>query len=154
VKLYLVQHGEAKPKEVNELRPLTEKGKNDVSKMAIFLKSAGVKVDTIWHSEKQRSIETAEIIGREVSPRTGLKKKEGLAPNDPVDKWQDTLERTEEDTMIVGHLPFLQKLSGLLLANSESSEIVAFCQGGCVCLERKAPKSWELIWAVCPQLIK
>ena len=39
MKLFLVQHGKAETKETNPLRPLTEQGREDVSKIAEFIKS-------------------------------------------------------------------------------------------------------------------
>jgi len=40
VRLYLVQHGEAVPEEVDPTRPLSEAGKLDVERLAWFLVDA------------------------------------------------------------------------------------------------------------------
>ena len=54
--IYLVQHGEAKPEEIDPERRLTENGTRAVQKVADFLrKSSGLEVDTIWHSGKPRA---------------------------------------------------------------------------------------------------
>ncbi len=153
MKLYLVQHGEAKSEDADPKRPLTEKGVQDVTKTALFLKKSGVGIDIIWHSAKTRAIETAQIIAKELSPREGIKQKEGLAPNDPAKKILDNILSAESDLMIVGHLPFLQKLVSLALLNSESLAIVGFRQGGIVCLERKGTGAWELIAAIPPDML-
>jgi len=154
MKLYLVQHGEAQPEEVDPKRPLTEKGKTDVSRMAKFLKEAEVKVDTIWHSSKTRAIQTAQIFGEALLPKEGIMEKPGLAPNDPVDQWPKEVTGKEQKLMIVGHLPFLQKLTSMLLTGApETRPLVDFHPGGVVCLERKESGEWRLIWAITPDLI-
>ncbi len=150
MKLYLVQHGEATSEEVDPNRPLTEKGRKDVSRMADFLKERGIRVATTWHSEKLRAIQTAQILGEMIS--TEIVKKEGLAPNDPVARWLEELNSRVEDIMIVGHLPFLQKLASLLLVGDESFPIIAFRPGGVVCLEREERK-WATVFLVPPELV-
>jgi phosphohistidine phosphatase len=47
MKLYLVQHGEAKREEEDPSRSLTENGRIEVERVAGFLMRAGVKVDRI-----------------------------------------------------------------------------------------------------------
>lgn len=150
MRLYLVQHGEAASKDVDPNRPLTEKGKEDISRMADFLKKRGIRVSATWHSGKLRAIQTAQILGEAVS--TEIAKQEDLAPNDPVDKWLEKLNARVKDVMIVGHLPFLQKLASLLLVGDESSRLITFRTGGVVCLEREEEK-WSLIWMVSPELV-
>jgi phosphohistidine phosphatase len=150
MRLYLVQHGEATSKEVDPNRPLTKKGKEDISRMADFLKKKGIRIIATWHSEKLRAIQTAHILGEAVSSE--IIKQEGLAPNDPVDKWLEELNTGVKDIMIVGHLPFLQKLASLLLVGNESSQVITFRRGGVVCLEREEGK-WSLVWMLPPEIV-
>ncbi len=154
MRLYLVQHGEATDKEIDPARPLSEKGKTDVSKIAKFLKEKKLNVESIWHSTKRRAIQTAQILAESIIPKEGIIEKQGLAPNDPLDKLYQELTRENKDLMIVGHLPFLQKLSSLLLTNSENYKVIAFSPGGVICLEREDGGNWHLIWAITPELIK
>lgn len=151
MRLYLVQHGEATPKETDPNRPLTGKGKKDVSRMAKFLKEKGIRVIATWHSEKLRAIQTAQILGKAVAVE--IVKQGGLAPNDPVDKWLEELNTRVKDVMIVGHLPFLQRLASLLLVGDESSWLITFRPGGVVCLEREEEK-WSLVWMMPPELVE
>jgi len=152
MRLYLVQHGEATSKEIDPDRPLTKKGRKDVSQMAKFLKKAGIRVIATWHSEKLRAIQTARILGEAISVE--IVKQEGLASNDPVDKWLEELNTRVKDVMMVGHLPFLEKLVSLLLAGDESSQIVAFKPGAVVCLKREdAGEKWSLAWLKLPELV-
>jgi phosphohistidine phosphatase len=153
MKLYLVQHGESNPKEVDPSRSLTDKGIIDVKKTADFLKSLQVSLKSVWHSGKNRARQTAEILVEAVQGGD-LEMREGLAPNDPVDPVRDELSQTRDDLMIVGHLPFLGKLASLLVAGGESADAVSFRQGGIVCLERDEEGAWRMRWMVTPDLLR
>ena len=71
MRLYLVQHGEAVVKDGDPARPLTDRGRRDAGKTAEFLRIAGITVDIIWHSAKQRARETAEIFAEILSLQKG-----------------------------------------------------------------------------------
>ena len=63
MQIYLVQHGEAKPEEIDPQRRLTESGARAVQNVADFLRtSGGLKVDAIWHSGKARAQQTEELL--------------------------------------------------------------------------------------------
>jgi len=63
MRLYLVQHGKAKSKDEDPDRPLTDQGRNDIKKVAVFLaENAGLKVTSIYHSGKTRARQTAEVL--------------------------------------------------------------------------------------------
>ncbi len=153
MKLYLIQHGEATTEEVDPSRPLTAKGRSDVQKIASFLKGVGVSPSLILHGGKTRARQTAEIIAAQLGPDCRVKEREGLAPNDPVKVLANELSEMATDLMIVGHLPFLGKLASLLIAGSESKNVVAFRQGGVVCLQRNEDQSWQVAWMVTPELL-
>ena len=78
-------------------------------------------------------------------------KKQGLAPNDPVDPWVEELNKSTDDVMIVGHLPFLSKLVSRLLGREE--ELISFQQGGIVCLEKMEHLQWRIRWMVVTELL-
>lgn len=153
MRLYLVQHGEAEPKEVNADRPLTEKGKADSARTAEFMKKSGIKPHFIWHSAKLRAEETAKIFSDRLKPVKGLERREGLAPNDPVNEVFSLIESHEEDIMLVGHMPFLQKLASLLITGDESVRAVKFTQGGVVGLEKSEANNWQVIFSLSADII-
>ena len=153
VRLYLVQHGEAKREEEDPLRPLTERGKAEVEEIAKFLAEAGIKVERILHSGKLRASQTAEILGRYLKPPKGIKATDGLEPMADPRIWAERLEKLDEDLMLVGHLPHLRKLASLLLVGRDDLEIVRFRYGGVVCLERDENNLWSLIWFIRPEII-
>jgi phosphohistidine phosphatase len=155
MRLYLVQHGESIPEQLDPDRPLSDKGKADVSKAANFLKQYGIKIDIIWHSTKLRAKQTARLMAEVISPQEGILEKRGLAPNDPVAGIKmEILKEKQEDIMVVGHLPFLSKLASLFLINDESYQVIGFQQGSVVCMEQKEDEIWSVRWMVIPELIK
>ena len=153
MRLYLVQHGEAKPKDVDPERRLTEKGRRDVEKVAAFLRPLGLAVAAVWQSGKPRARQTAEILAGALEAKAGVVERAGLAPNDPVAPVAEQFNDAAEDTMIVGHLPFMGKLAALLVAGDESAAVVAFRNGGVVCLERNDDGAWSVRWAVTPDVV-
>jgi phosphohistidine phosphatase len=108
----------------------------------------------ILHSSKTRARQTAEIIAVRLSPGCQLKERDGLAPNDPIDALVNEVSGMASDLMIVGHLPFLGKLAARLLAGVESKNVVAFRQGGVVCLQRTQDQTWQVAWMITPELLK
>jgi len=153
MKLYLVQHAKAAPKEVNPQRSLTEEGRRDVQKVAAFVKPLRLCVDYLWHSGKRRAAETAELLAEVIDIKEATIARDGLSPNDDVNTLKDELALSQEHIMVVGHLPFLSKLASLLLAGSESADMVAFKNGGIVCLNRSETNQWQVDWVVTPELI-
>ncbi len=153
MRLYLAQHGEAAPEHVDPDRQLTEKGIADVRKISSFLRPFGLTVGSVWHSGKARATQTAEIIAAGIEGPAPVMRS-GLAPNDPVSPIQEQIADMLDDLMIVGHLPFLGKLAAVLVTGSESADIVAFQQGGIVCLERDEKSVWKLRWMIIPDLLR
>ena len=154
MKLYLIQHGEAATEEVDPSRPLTAKGRLDVQKMASFLKGAGLGPMVIFHSGKTRARQTAEIIAARLGPDWQVQEGDNLGPKDPIQGLVKKISQMGEDLMIIGHLPFLAKLASTLLGASESKNVVAFRQGGGVCLQKNEDRTWQVAWMVTPELLK
>lgn len=147
MKLYLVQHARSKSEQEDPSRPLSEEGLNDANKMAVFL--SNIAVNKIYHSGKLRAQQTAEIIAK--SLKTEIIKANNLEPLANPRIWEDSISKELDDIMIVGHLPHLGKLASLLLDNT-SENLVAFQQGGVICLERN--DSWMIRWFVTPDLLR
>ena len=146
-----MQHGKPVSKEENPDRPLSEEGKRDVEKMALLLRTCTPLPGEILHSGKTRAEQTAEIIASKLGPGLNVLEKEGLAPMDDVREIGETLGH--DDTIIVGHLPHLARLTSFLLRGDESHSLVRFQQGGILCLEREASGSWWIEWMVVPEMM-
>lgn len=149
MKLYLVQHAEAKPKGEDPARPLTETGVGDASNMAAFLKAAGVRVDEVAHSGKLRADQTARALGRAVWPGEAVVTMDGLGPNDSTDHLMHAAEAAGGDLMVVGHMPFMSRMANRCLTGKEDAMAVAFEPGSVLCLER-CDDGWVLNWMMRP----
>ena len=149
---YLVQHGEAKRKEEDPQRPLTEKGRRDTEKIAEFLSRTGVKINRIVHSGKLRAKQTAEIIASKLGVNN-IEEDSSLEPLADPEIWVRKLGEIKEDIMLVGHLPHLSLLAGLLLAGSKDIQPVKFTYSGVICLE-KTENAWKIAWMIIPDLLK
>ncbi len=153
MKLYLVQHAKAAPKEQDPSRPLTDEGRKNIQKVAAFIKPLNLTVDFLLHSGKKRAEQTAEVLAEVIKINKQKIARDVLFPNDDVTKIKNELALTEEDTMVVGHLPFLAKLASLLLTGNETANTVAFKQGGIVALSEPEPNHWQIDWIITPDLL-
>ena len=153
--VYLVQHGAAMPKNENPERPLSESGREDVKRMASFLARSGVSAARVIHSGKLRAAETALELANVLGPGRVVEENAGqLAPNDPVEPIFATIDNWTEDTIVVGHLPFMSKLTSLLVTGNEHETVVHFKPGAVACLERgEAGGGWTVQWFVRPELL-
>ncbi len=153
-RIYLMQHGKPMSKEENPERPLSAAGIQDVERMAIHVGSLKLGVDHIWHSDKARARETAEIMARAFAPAPSPVSRSGLAPLDDVAPIAQELQALEADVMIAGHLPHLGRLAAFLLTGRAEQEIVRFQQGGIVCLGREEKgASWCILWMLVPETL-
>ncbi len=159
MKLYLVQHAEAVPAADNPDRPLSEKGRTDARRVASFL-ARSVRVGRIIHSPKTRARDTAVLLAQALGPGGVVEEAaSGLAADDSVEVAADLIAGWSEDTMVVGHLPFMGRLAAYLVAGSEDANVAAFQPGTVACLERAAGDEdgddggWALAWMVRPELL-
>ena len=150
MRLYLIQHGISLPEEKDPEKSLSQEGKEQTQKIAEFLKTKSVKVDAIRHSPKLRAIQTAQIISKSIlCPE--IQERNDLNPLDSVEKFPEEIQSLNKDLMIVGHLPFLQKLASLLLSGSETNQFISYKNSGVVCLEYT--DTWKIAWMVTPELM-
>lgn len=151
--LYLVQHAKAASKEIDPERSLTKEGLNYINKIAAFIEPLELSIENLWHSGKKRAQQTTEILAGVINVKNEISVQDGLAPNDDVNVIRERMISAGQDLMIVGHLPFLSRLASLLLTGSESSETVAFKQGGIVCLKCEDQNQWQIEWMITPDII-
>lgn len=136
MRLYLVQHGEAKTEQEDPQRPLADRGASDVSRVArTAVETHIVTAARIVHSGKTRARQTAEIWGEALG--VPVDESEGLAPLDDPRIWANRLTAETGDVMLVGHLPHLAKLAGLLLVGDADRAVIAFRPGGLVGLDQR-----------------
>jgi phosphohistidine phosphatase len=151
MRLYLSQHGLAKEKTEDPERPLSDQGREDVARVAGFLSLfEKPRPARIVHSGKPRARQTAEMFA-EGWGHLPVEESSHLEPNDDPAHWIDLFASMGEELMLVGHLPHIQRLAGLLICGDKEALPVRFRNGGVVCLER-SEHGWSVCWQVNPTL--
>lgn len=156
MELYLMQHGLAKTREEDPDRPLTDEGRAAVGRVADRVAALGLKPDRVYHSGILRARQTAEILAGRLGIPERVEARPGLEPLDPVGPvagWLDELAARLGAVVLVGHLPFLDRLASLLVAGNEEAQVVAFRMGGLVKLVPKGNRpGYSVAWALTPEL--
>lgn len=153
MKLYVAQHAESVPEDVDPKRPLSDSGIADARKMAHFVRLSGVKVETILHSGKLRARQTAELFSRSLLVDGKIQEHPHLNPNDSVEEFAREITQWHGDVLVVGHLPFVATLVSFLTTHSIEHPLLAFRPGSMVCLERSESGDWLVNWMLRPELI-
>lgn len=150
--LYVVQHGKSLPKERDPEQGLSKEGIQETERIAEVAKGYAVSVARIAHSGKKRALQTAEIFGSMLSPQKGIEVQEGMRPLDDVRLFADRLPQ-DENLMLVGHLPFLERLIGLLVCDDPERTVFKLQNSGIVCLDRASQIDHPVIrWALMPHV--
>ena len=148
--LYIVQHGDAEPKDVDPDRPLSNRGRADIKKLMEWMAGHDVRVGQIFHSGKSRARETAEIL-RPLLERGGeIHEQKGLAPNDPPAEFFQQLASADKDTLVAGHMPFVARAVSLALTGETDSQLVEFSPGSVAGIQRGDGGDWHLFLFVHP----
>ena len=150
--LYLVQHGQRLPKDVDADQGLSEEGIAETERIAGVAKNYHVNVGQIKHSVKTRARKTAEIFASALNPTNGAKEVQGLKPMDDVVAFAATIQ-PGANTMLVGHLPFMERMTSYLVTGSIDKPVFKFQNSGIVCLEPDPEtNSWVIIWTLMPHI--
>ena len=150
--LYLVQHGKNLTKTEDPEKGLSVDGKLDTERIAGVANGYRVKVSRIVHSGKKRARETAEIMASVLSPTNGLETLKGMNPLDDVRTFAASLE-LDMNIMLVGHLPFLERLIGLLVCGDPDRTVFKLQNSGILCIDRVPEvKNPVIRWALMPSI--
>jgi len=152
MRVYLVQHGDALPKEEDPDRPLSTTGRTEIEHLTALLQRSGVSAERGYHSGKTRARETAEILAEGMLLGSAPEARDGLGAKDPPEPIARELDEAEQDLLIVSHLPFLGHLASRLLTGRSEPVIVSYRPGTMACLER-GQDGWSLQWMLRPELL-
>jgi phosphohistidine phosphatase len=135
MKLYLMQHGQANPSDIEE--GLSDIGTNTIYSSAMALKYLGIDFDVIISSNKKRATMTAAIVAEVLSMANNtIICSDAFKPMSPAEDsikfLQDYIDK--KNILITGHLPSLKNISSYLLSSNDDVSI-KFVNGGCCCLE-------------------
>ncbi len=150
--IYLVQHAKCLPKDQDPEKGLSDQGIADATRVAEVAAGYNIPVSRILHSGKKRARQTAEIFSNFLAPPDGLSISEGIGPLDDVLTFGNRLDSTS-NTMVVGHLPFMEKLAACLITGTPDKPVFRFQNAGIVCLDLHPDTgSWVVRWALMPDI--
>jgi phosphohistidine phosphatase len=138
--LYLLRHGIAEDQDFrfkhDSERPLTDEGRDKVKAIGRAMAVLGLTYDVILTSPFVRTLQTAEIIARQLDLEKCLVKCRHLAVGGDMSEVFSTL-RTEhaeaESVLLVGHEPALSSLISMMVTGQGAYDIT-MKKGGLCCL--------------------
>jgi len=122
--------------------------------MARFIGQMDQQYEAIFHSDKKRAQQTAQILGKHLKHALGVHETDSLGPMVDIDVWVHRLLCSDADPVLVGHLPFLNKLAARLVTQDENMQILSFQHGGMICLEdNDSDENFSVKWAITPEML-
>jgi phosphohistidine phosphatase len=152
MKLCFLRHGEADwpnwTKPDNE-RPLTERGRKEMKRVAKFLERLKLVPDVILTSPLPRASQTAEIVGKRLGIE--LQTESTLAHGFNIERLRRLLAKHDaECVMIVGHEPEFSEIIGKLTGGKTK-----ISKAGVALLEiNRSGTSGTLLWLFPPKFAK
>ena len=101
-----------------------------------------------------RASQTAQVLDEHIKVKNGISETDSLGPLDDPLIWFGRISEREEDIILVGHLPHLNRLASLMLCGDMEKNIIDFKMGGIACLKRFENKDWALEWMITPEVVK
>jgi phosphohistidine phosphatase len=159
--VYLVRHGHAVDSAVDPARPLSRKGQDEVRTVAGYLarlERAAIprQITDIHHSGKARAEQTARILGDALAGHAPVAVSGGLAPNDDPRIVAERLQGARDEDraiMLVGHLPHLERLIGLLLCGDSNAGPARLTTAAVAALSWQGRDGWALDWLLADGLL-
>ncbi|MCG8687603.1 MAG: phosphohistidine phosphatase SixA [Desulfobacterales bacterium] len=153
--LFLVQHGVCLSKVEDPEKGLSDLGREETIRIAPVAKGYNIPVSKILHSGKKRARQTAEIYHEALGLDVPLDVLDGINPLDDVRMFSDTLDPSS-GWMVVGHMPFMERLTSFLTTGDEQTKVYQFQNSGIVCLDAKEDEdgqwNWYIKWTLNPNI--
>ena len=158
--IYLVQHAQALAEDQDPQRPLSDQGRRSITKVADYLAGRAAEmidppISAIYHIGKLRAQQTAEIIARAIAPTVTPTAIENINPkDDPNIIYHQLMADRErpEAIMLIGHLPYLAGLAGLLLSQDADKAPIKFTNAGVLKI-RPTENLWAVDWYLTPMCV-
>ena len=75
----------------------------------------------------------------------------GLSPLDDVEPVAEEIDKSSQPMMLVGHLPFIERLAGQLLTLDADDPVIRFTNAAVVCLKKEDDR-WQAAWILTPDI--
>ena len=149
--IYLVRHGEATPGQDDAARPLSDRGRSEIERLARLAAELALRPARIRHSGLVRARQTAEILATHLTPPGGVEATVGLGPEEDPERSAVDCELAPDSLMLVGHLPHLSRLATRLLLGDPRRGLIRFGTGTIVALV-KGDGGFLVDWVVRPPM--
>ena len=146
--IYLVQHGVAISKEIDEERPLSDIGIKETRQIAEILKKKNIIIQKIAHSGKLRALQTASIFS-DILNVSDVCQVKGMKPNDGPDVLIQQM--TDDAVMYIGHLPNVQNVVSSLVSGDKVVNVLQFQNSAVACVELQESEA-HIKWFLTPDL--
>jgi phosphohistidine phosphatase len=118
-RLYILRHAkaaQAEPGQDDHARALTVRGIADAEAMARYLRKNGAKPERVLISTAARTVQTADLVLRQLEPAPRADYRDGLYLVDAakIVVMLKALSAKLDGVMVVGHNPGLEELTALL----------------------------------------
>lgn len=162
--IYILRHGIAVERGTpghgkDSERPLTPKGKRQLRKSAAAMKKMDLRFNLILSSPYERARRTAEIVAEEFKLKKRLKFTDTLKYEGDPERMIGEIARLKpmpENLLLVGHEPYLSRLTSLLVCGHEDLAM-DLKKGGLCKLEADhlhPGKCARLVWLLTPKQMK
>ncbi len=89
---------------------------------------------------------------RGLVPKDGIREINGLRPLNDVTALAPNL-RSDTNIMLIGHLPFMERLVSFLTTGDIDRRVFKFQNGGIVCLDQDPEnRTWYIKWTLMPNI--
>ena len=149
--IFLVQHGRCLSKEEDPRKGLSPRGDEQTRLIAGVAGNYEVPVKKIIHSGKKRARQTAELFREILGVDAQIEQASGISPMDDVVRFSGKIH-ADDNLMVVGHLPFMERLVGYLTAGDKNCRVCKFQNSGIVCLDSEKEGDWFIKWTLNPEI--
>ena len=158
--LFILRHGKAGKSSVGQNdaeRALTREGKDEITRVAQWMKAKNFRLSVIATSPLQRALKTATIVASVLGQKDKLVVWNELAPGGDPDTvcYSASLQGNDAAVLIVGHEPALSALISKIISGDVNASIV-ISKGGLAKIRNysfETHPSGELHWLLTPKQI-
>ena len=117
MQLYLVRHADATPGDPDELRPLSDEGREQARELGERMRDDGVVPDLVLTSPLLRARETGDALARATGATSEAD--ERLAPGASAETLREAISGRGEQVVVVGHQPDCGRIAATLSGGEE-----------------------------------
>jgi phosphohistidine phosphatase len=153
MRLILIRHGNADVAPNDDARPLNMVGRNEAKTLGTWLGKLDFNSPILWHSNKLRTLETANIIIENAGWSSAPIETQGLRPSSSVEEMAIHIEAESSDLVIVSHMPFMSSMASQLVTGNSFDSHWNFDTCGALILQRSGQSRWIVMAFTTPGLI-